>query len=266
MPRLRALADKYDFLLIVDDTIGNFVNVDVLPYADIVVSSLSKIFSGSGNAMGGRYVDHILNAFHFIDNYAYSLVLNPRGRRYTALKETIAAQYEDTYFSEDALFMERNSRDIARRVRVIDENAQAICAFLRSRSLAQNVARPEGIVIKELYYPKYTTPANYLRCRTSEGGYGGLFSIIFTSLAASEAFFDTLSCLKGPSLGTNFTLACPYTILAHYDEMDWASQYGVEQSLVRISVGMEEREMILQCFKDALAAAEPVALADDPKL
>lgn len=54
LPRLRALADKYDFLIVVDETIGNFVNVEVLKWADIVVSSLSKIFSGDANVMGGR--------------------------------------------------------------------------------------------------------------------------------------------------------------------------------------------------------------------
>ena len=56
LPRLRALADKYDFLIVIDETIGNFVNVEVLPYADIVVSSLTKIFSGASNVMGGRYI------------------------------------------------------------------------------------------------------------------------------------------------------------------------------------------------------------------
>jgi cystathionine gamma-synthase len=55
LPRLRALADKYDFLIVIDETIGNFVNVEVLPYADIVVSSLTKVFSGASNVMGGRY-------------------------------------------------------------------------------------------------------------------------------------------------------------------------------------------------------------------
>lgn len=54
LPRLRNLADKYDFLIVVDDTLGNFVNVDVLQWADVVVSSLSKIFSGDANVMGGR--------------------------------------------------------------------------------------------------------------------------------------------------------------------------------------------------------------------
>lgn len=52
--RIRALADKYNFLLVVDETIGNFVNVEVLRYADVVVSSLSKVFSGDANVMGGR--------------------------------------------------------------------------------------------------------------------------------------------------------------------------------------------------------------------
>jgi cystathionine gamma-synthase len=56
LERLRALADKYDFLIVIDDTIGNFCNVKALPYADIMVSSLSKIFSGEANVLGGRQV------------------------------------------------------------------------------------------------------------------------------------------------------------------------------------------------------------------
>jgi cystathionine gamma-synthase len=56
LPRLRALADKYDFPIIIDETVGNFLNVSVLPYADIVVSSTSKIFSGGANVTGGRSV------------------------------------------------------------------------------------------------------------------------------------------------------------------------------------------------------------------
>lgn len=52
--RIRSLADCFDFAVIVDETIGNFLNVHVLPYADVVVSSLTKIFSGDSNVMGGR--------------------------------------------------------------------------------------------------------------------------------------------------------------------------------------------------------------------
>jgi len=53
--RLRSLADRYDFAIVIDETIGNFLNVHVLHYADVIVSSLTKVFSGDSNVMGGRY-------------------------------------------------------------------------------------------------------------------------------------------------------------------------------------------------------------------
>ena len=52
--QIRTLADKFNFAVVVDETVGNFLNVRVLPYADVVVSSLTKIFSGDSNVMGGR--------------------------------------------------------------------------------------------------------------------------------------------------------------------------------------------------------------------
>ncbi|KAI0628635.1 PLP-dependent transferase [Trametes polyzona] len=249
LPRLRELADKYDFLIVVDETIGNFVNVEVLPYADIVVSSLSKVFSGDANVMGG------------------SLVLNPQGRHYAALKAHMAANFEDSYFDEDAIYMERNSRDFRRRIHTIDDNTLAVCTFLRARSLAHAPPHPRAAV-REVYYPKWSTPHNYERCRVRgadgapAGGYGGLFSLTFTSAEASRAFFDVLPFMKGPSLGTNFTLACPYTILAHYAELDWAATWGVDPNLVRVSVGLEDRETLLKGFEKALLAAEAAVQAE----
>ncbi|KAI8974865.1 PLP-dependent transferase, partial [Trametes punicea] len=264
LPRLRQLADVYDFLIVVDETIGNFVNVEVLPYADIVVSSLSKIFSGDANVMGGRRARSSLARTASCLTLDFSLVLNPKGRHYSALKAHMAAHFEDTYFDEDAIYMERNSRDFRRRIRIIDDNTLAVCSFLRGRSLA-DTAHPPGSAIKEVYYPKWITRHNYEKCRVSgpegqpTGGYGGLFSLTFTSMEASKAFFDALPCMKGPSLGTNFTLACPYTILAHYTELHWAASWGVEAGLVRVSVGMEERETLLKGFEKAVLAAEAVA-------
>ena len=45
------------------------------------------------------------------------------------------------------------------------------------------------------------------------GGYGGLFSVSLASGLSPTAFYDALDVYKGPSLGTNYTLACPYTLL-----------------------------------------------------
>lgn len=52
--RIRRLADQFDFVVVCDETIGTFVNVDVLPYVDVVLTSLTKVFSGACNVMGGR--------------------------------------------------------------------------------------------------------------------------------------------------------------------------------------------------------------------
>lgn len=56
LARLRTLADKYKFALIVDDTIGSFANIDVLAAADIVVTSLTKSFSGYADVMAASAV------------------------------------------------------------------------------------------------------------------------------------------------------------------------------------------------------------------
>ena len=155
--------------------------------------------------------------------------------------------------------MEQNSRDLPSRLRVTDTNTEAVCDLLRSRSISGG-ASPEFSVIKEVFYPKWTTQERYDSCRSSEGkasgGFGSLCSVIFTSAAASHAFYDSLLCYKGPSLGTNFTLVCPYTLLGHFNELEWASGYGVEENLVRISVGMEDRGALLKTILSALIIAE----------
>jgi cystathionine gamma-synthase len=245
--------------MIIDETIGNFVNVEVMPYADIVVSSLTKVFSGDANVMGGRSVEYNCGPIHMHDltcgETLYSLVVNPQGRYYRVLKDQLSSTYDDMYYSEDALYMERNSRDFRRRVEVIDENTEAVCDLLQSGS-------HDGGAIKEVFYPKWSSRENYEQCRkrgpdgVPTGGFGGLLSLTFRSDAASRAFFDSLPINKGPSLGTSFSLACPYTVIAHFTELKWAAEYGVEEGLVRVSVGTEGKEDLLGRFKIALEAAE----------
>lgn len=180
-------------------------------------------------------------------------MLNPRGAHYAALKAHLAQSYEDAYFGEDAIFMERNSRDFRRRAHLVDANTAAVCALLH--------AQPPSL-ITHVFYPQYTTPAHYASCRAPAGGFGGLFSVTFAAPAGAHAFFDALPFYKGPSLGTNFTLACPYAVLAHYGELGWAAGWGVEPELVRVSVGMEERGVLLAGFERALEAARRAAAVE----
>ncbi|KAI0453984.1 pyridoxal phosphate-dependent transferase [Xylaria acuta] len=228
LARIRRLADTYDFAVVVDETIGNFVNVNVLPLADVVVSSLTKIFSGDCNVMGG------------------SIIINPGGRCYSALKTAMADIFEDTYWAEDVVFMERNSRDFITRIDRVNTNAELICDVLETHPL-----------VTKVYYPKHNeSRSNYEACRLPKGGYGGLLSCTLKTKAHAVAFYDALETAKGPSLGTNFTLTSPYVILAHYQELDWAASFGVDPNLLRISVGLEDN--LGEIFARALKAAEAI--------
>jgi len=218
------------------------------------------------------------------------LILNPQGQFYSKLKPALEATYEDVYWDEDAIYLERNSRDFEKRVHAINRNAELICDLLHSQSLESqsqstpktngtahsssamnersnghltvNDTRSKPTIIKKVYYPKWMTPELYSALQTPAGsGYGGLFSVTFTSPIAAQAFFDGLGCEKGPSLGTNFTLACPFVILAHYTELEWVKQFGVDPYLVRVSVGLEKEEVLRAWIEGALKNAEDAVCA-----
>ncbi|KAG8630399.1 hypothetical protein KVT40_002018 [Elsinoe batatas] len=226
LKRIRRLADKYDFAVMIDETIGNMCNINVLPDADIIVSSLTKIFSGDCNVMGG------------------AAILNPSGRYYKQIRSALAEEFEDNLFAEDSIFLERNSRDFVSRIARINTNAELISDVL--------LAHPR---IKQVNYPK-TSPTRqcYDDYKLPDGGYGGLLSCTFHSIDDAIAFYDTLDTAKGPSLGTNFTLASPFVLLAHYGELEWAAQYGCEANLVRFSVGLEDEADLKRIFEKALDA------------
>jgi cystathionine gamma-synthase len=153
--------------------------------------------------------------------------------------------YEDTYWPEDVVFMERNSRDFLSRIHRINANAEAICEVLQ-----------ENPAVRSIYYPKLNScRSNYDTYRLSNGGYGGLLSVVFQSEAQAQSFYDDLDIAKGPSLGTNFTLCSPYVLLAHYQELPWAAQFGVDPDLIRVSVGLEVTEELQATFRRALKAA-----------
>jgi cystathionine gamma-synthase len=196
----------------------------VLRHADMVVTSLTKSFSGVGDVMAG------------------SVVLNPDSAFYPALRRELAETYEDLFWEEDAAALERNSRDFSGRMAQINANTEALCDFL--------AAHP---AVARVYYPKYETPENYAQVLRPGGGYSCLFSLLLKDAAtAAPRFYDRLRVCKGPSLGLNFTICCPYILLAHYDELDWAESAGLDRNLVRVSVGLEDIEDLVQRFGEAL--------------
>lgn len=229
IPKLSELARVYDFPLIVDDTLGAMLNVDVRPYADLIATSLTKFFSGQGDVLAG------------------SLCLVPDSPNYQQLKEKLDAEYEDLFCDADADALLANSVDVRQRVTAINKSTQALVEALRDHP-----------VVDTVHYPSENA-GHFESVRDSQyatGGYGGLLSVVPKNAEQNAPrVYDALQVCKGPNLGTNFTLCCPYTILAHYEELDFASDCGVSPYLIRISVGLEPTDWIIDRVMSALDAA-----------
>ena len=220
--QLSALAHERGVVVIADDTIGSGLNIDALPYADLVFSSLTKSFAGSGDVLAG------------------ALMVSPFSRwrdRFRASLAKAAASLSDA----DALVLEQSSRDVHERIPQLNDHCSALAERLKSHPAVQRVMHP-------------TQCDSFQALLRPGGGNGCLLSFeLKGGVEAAQRVYDALAVCKGPSLGTHFSLCCPYVLLAHYDELAWAASCGVPSHLLRVSVGLEDPTELWQRFERALA-------------
>ncbi|TLD35082.1 O-succinylhomoserine (thiol)-lyase [Venturia nashicola] len=241
--RLRILADNFHFALVVDDTVGSFCNVDVLPIADVIVTSLTKSFSGYADVMGG------------------SAVLNSEAAKYAEFKTLFDGLYADDLYIRDAEVLLSNSEDYLTRSTTLNNNAAALVDYLHSLT-----ADPTSCISKVFYPTINSTLSNYeayKRAPTSEfiPGYGCLFSIQFDTLEQTIEFYNHFHVHHGPHLGAHRTLAMPYVRALYGDELEKVKAWGLEQTQIRISVGLESEKVLVETFKHALKKADAIKSA-----
>ncbi|KAH8655030.1 pyridoxal phosphate-dependent transferase [Tricladium varicosporioides] len=239
LTRLRKMADKYHCLLILDDTIGSFCNVDLLSVVDILITSLTKSFSGYADVMGA------------------SAVLNPSLSRYAELKELFTKCYTNDYCDLDAIVMAQNSIDYLARSTTLNSNTATLVSYLQTC-----VENPTSTVTK-VYYPT-TSPLSltnfkkFQRPQTSDftPGYGCLACVEFDTIEATEAFYDNCNLHIGPHLGAHRTIVLPYVKALYGKELEWAGKYGLRETQLRVAPGLESWEVIKESFERGLKAAD----------
>jgi cystathionine gamma-synthase len=213
--------------LIVDDVVATPCNVDLGSHADLIATSLTKYLVGTGDAMGG------------------ALIVNPRSPLYQELKPLARAQHEELLWGEDAAILDTHARSFPERMRQHNRHGLLIAERLLRRAHVERV-----------WYPKREYCEAYEAVRRPDGGYGSLVTFLPTQAEKRAAIvYDNLAVCKGPSLGTVFTLACPFTLLAHYGELEWAESCGVSRYLIRLSVGLEEPDELWRRIETALSTA-----------
>jgi cystathionine gamma-synthase len=226
LSKISPLLRQHHVPLIADDVVATPLNVDLSGHADLIATSLTKFIVGTCDAMGG------------------ALICNPKSPLYGELKPIVQSQHEELLWGEDAAVLERQARDFPERMRQHNQNGLLLAERLRGHPAVERV-----------WYPKWEFSEAYEAVRRPKGGWGALVTFLpKRAEATSPAIYDRLALCKGPSLGTVFTLACPFTLLAHYTELDWAESCGVSRYLIRLSVGLESPEELWQRLESALEA------------
>lgn len=225
LPRVARACREGGTPLVVDDSVSGPLNVDVLRYADVVTCSLTKWISGEGDVMAGMAVVR-----------ADSAVAGH-------LREALAMDAVEgaPLYIGDAEVLLSNLKDYPKRNAVINDNGTRLAAWL--------AAHP---AVEQVWHPSLTSTEAYLAVMRKGGGFGGLLSFVLKGRKKTPKVYDALRLCKGPSFGTVFTLVGPYTLLAHYGELEWAEGCGVSTSLLRVSCGLEPLAQIQAAFEEAL--------------
>ena len=205
--------------------------------ASLAVNSLTKYIGGHGNTLGGAVTE--------LGNYDWSTFPNiypeyqggdPTKWGITQIKKKGLRDLGASLGPEAAHHIAMGSETLALRVQRQSDNAMAICQYLQ--------AHPK---IKRVYYPGLDDHPQHARAQELFRAFGGLFSFELQPEVDLWEFLNRLDVIvKSSNLGDNRTLAIP---VAHtiYFEMgaERRASMGIDESLVRISSGIEDSEDLL---------------------
>lgn len=211
-------------VLLVDPSIASVYEMDVLPHADLLVTSLTKYAAHEGDVMIG------------------ALALNPDSPHYGDLVLRTSSFYQPPY-TRDLDRLAYEMRTAAEGMAQMSANAAQLAAYLKQHPAVKKVG--------------YAGDGSHLFELAKPGAGGG--AVITIELHGPLApVYDALAVLKGPSFGTAFTIAAPFMYLAHYDLVtqasgrDFLKSIGIDPELIRISVGTEPIDSIKEAFAVAL--------------
>ena len=220
--RLKSLCTAYNIPLVIDSTLATAYNLDLKPYADILVESLTKFACGNADVLMG------------------ALILNENSNIGVIKNEFF--KHCDTPYIQDIQRLAHEIKGYEQRIKRINANTKALIEYLHTKSF-----------IKKVHAPTHNETACYYKpLMRNEMAYGGIISLEFT--LPFQRVYDRLNFAKGPSLGTEFTLLMPYVYLAHYDMISsqqgqaFLEQHQLPIDLLRVSVGCEDINAIKKEF------------------
>jgi O-acetylhomoserine (thiol)-lyase len=215
--------------------------------ASLVVNSLTKMIGGHGNALGGAVTDtgrydwskypNILPTYRKGPASAWGLLqLRKKGLR------DIGA----TLGAEPAHRIATGAETLALRMERACDNAQRLAAWL---------ARHSGV--RRVHYPGLPEHPQHELAQRCFRSFGTLMSFELQAGLDTFRFLDALDVvIKSSHLGDNRTLAIPVAQTIFWEMGQERRQaMGIAESLIRLSVGIEDHADLQADFEQALARA-----------
>lgn len=147
----------------------------------------------------------------------------------------------------DSYLLLRGLRTLGPRIRQQQQNAEAIVAYLQQQSL-----------VKKLYHPSLPNNAGHKIAQRQQSGFGAMLSFEFNGdEAAMKRFLAALDLFTlAESLGGVESLISHAATMTHAGMEEAARKAaGISESLLRISVGIEDSEDLIADLDQAFRAS-----------
>ena len=226
LAELKKIASEKGIITCVDNTFMSPYFQNPLDFGmDIVVHSSTKYINGHSDVIGGCVItsdDKIAEKIKFLQN-SIGAVPSPF----------------------DCWLVLRSTKTLAQRMRAHNENAVALSDMLSNDSRVGKVFYPG---LKS--HPQYETAVSQMR------GFGGIISIELGSYDAAVKFCNGLRIFQiAESLGGVESLVCHPVSMTHASvPKQLREEFGLTDGLVRLSVGIEDCEDLMDDIKNALSA------------
>lgn len=219
--KISKITKKHKILLAVDSTLGNPYNQNPLALgADIVIHSLTKYIGGHSDALGGAIV----------------------------AKKSLLSQLRRTIFVTGSILDPFAAWNILKGIKTLPVRTEKQCAN------ALFIARylENHLKIKKVYYPGIKSHPTYSTAKKQMKKFGSVisFELKGTNVKQVNRFLKSLKLFSfAVSFGGTDSLVEYAGYMSHHPV---TSKSNLDINLIRLSIGLEDRDDLLQDIKKAL--------------
>ncbi|WP_419700507.1 cystathionine gamma-synthase family protein [Mucilaginibacter sp. NFX135] len=240
------LCAQKGIIYMVDNTMTSpylFNPIDVK--ASLIINSLTKYIGGHGDALGGCVTDTGLFNWSNYPNIfeTFKKQVKPETLGLTQIRKKGLRDSGGTLSPEAAHTISVGAETLALRLERACNNAFALAQYFE--------AHPK---IKKVFYPGVASHPQHERAGKLFRKFGGLMSIELDESIDCLEFLNKLKLvIKSSNLGDTRTLSIPVAQTIFFElGADKRAEMGIPETMIRLSIGIEDLEDLMADFKAAL--------------